>query len=71
MMHKWTLQIPYLLSYVRDIYNNDINKNLLVCQLLLECTTKIDMFQMLMIFFIKVGLQWKGFVGMCAEGAAQ
>ena len=59
-----------LLVYVRCIYNNDINEDLLFRQQLDKRTTGMNIFKKVNIFFNEMGLQWKDCVGVCTNGAA-
>ena len=57
------------MAYVRYIYNNDIYKDLLLCQPLHGSTTGMDIFQAVEDFFKEVGLFQTGCVGECTDGA--
>ena len=58
-----------LLVYVRYIYNNDINEDLLFCKALDKRTTGMHIFWKIDVF-AEMGLQWKDCVGVCTDGAA-
>ena len=62
--------MAHLLVYVRYIYNNEINEDLLFCQQMNTRTTGMDVFQNVDTFFSNVGLQWKDCVAICTDGAA-
>ena len=62
--------MAHLLVYVRYIYNNEINEDLLFCQQMNTRTTGMDVFQKVDTFFSNVGLQWKDCVAICTDGAA-
>ena len=62
--------MAHLLVYVRYIYNNEINEDLLFCQQMNTRTTGMDIFQKVDTFFSNVGLQWKDCVAICTDGAA-
>ena len=59
-----------LLVYVRYIYINEINEDLLFCQQMNTRTTGMDIFQKVDTFYTNVGLQWKDCVAICTDGAA-
>ena len=59
-----------LLVYVRYIYNNEINEDLLFCLQMNTRKTGMDIFQKVDTFFTNIGLQWKDCVAICTDGAA-
>ena len=61
--------MAHLLLYIRYIYNHDINKDLLFCQLVYKHTIEINIFQKVDTFITEMSLQWKNCVGVRTDEA--
>jgi hypothetical protein len=61
--------LAHLLVYVRNVYNDDIKTEFLLCKPLETTTTARDIFKVVSNVFEEHGIEWKNVCAVCTDGS--